>query len=130
MTRSIVTEVSSDLRSQLCTRIRSIPSYVLLYQNIPQARLTLLPLTQEPTLDHTFTGAVHNSYEVLLQEKGIDRDQSIDASQVQHHSRSSRSGIPQHIWRLPTASNDSEPQETLFKPLLLHGQRGTKFVDK
>ena len=68
-------------------------------------------------------------YEVLLQEKGIDRNQSIDASQVQH-SKSSRSGVPQHIWRLPTASTDPEPQETLFKPLLLHGQRGTKFVDK
>ena len=69
-------------------------------------------------------------YEVLLQEKGIDRNQSIDASQAEQHGKSSRSAVPQQIWQLPTAATDPEPQETLFKPLLLHGQKGTKFVDK
>ncbi|KAF2092769.1 mitogen-activated protein kinase [Rhizodiscina lignyota] len=68
-------------------------------------------------------------YEVLLLEKGIDPNQVTDTSKSQNHDKSSSAGVPQYVWQFPTASTDSTPQETVFKPLLLHGQQGTKFVD-
>lgn len=71
-----------------------------------------------------------NRHEVLLLEKGIDLNQVTDTSQAQDHRNSSRSGVPQYVWQLPAASTYSKPQETVFKPLLLHGHQGTKLVDK
>lgn len=47
-------------------------------------------------------------YETLLQEKGIDLNGVAGAS----------------------TSTDPESQTTVFKPKLLHGQAGTKLVDK
>ena len=69
-------------------------------------------------------------YEALLQEKGIDPNQFMDTSQAQNHRIINRSGVPQHVWKLSTASTDPKPQETVFRPLLLHGQQGTKLVAK
>lgn len=69
-------------------------------------------------------------YEVLLQEKGIDPNQSTDNSQAQSRLESSRSRVPQYVWQLPTTSTDSTPQETVFEPFLLQGERGAKLVDK
>ena len=69
-------------------------------------------------------------YETLLQEKGIDPDSSTDKSPSQDQPQQSRSGVSQYIGQLATPSIASTPQETVFKPLLLPGQRGTKLVDK
>ena len=58
-------------------------------------------------------------YESLLQENGIDPNRVIDSSEAET------------VWQLPSpASIVSGPQETLFKPRLLHGQRGTELLDK
>lgn len=62
-------------------------------------------------------------YEAILQEKGIDPNQVTGTLEVVHHRTSSRSEAPETAWTLP-------PQATIFKPQLLHGQRGTELVDK
>jgi len=62
-------------------------------------------------------------YEALLREKGIDPNQVIGSSEAEHHRTSSRSEAPNPVWRTP-------PQAKIFKPQLLHGQRGTKLMDK
>ena len=70
-------------------------------------------------------------YEALLQEKGIDLNQVTSTSEAEHHRENSSSGAPETVWQLPkAASNASGPQTTIFEPQLLHGQTGTKFVDK
>ncbi|KAL8704293.1 MAG: hypothetical protein Q9201_002547 [Fulgogasparrea decipioides] len=69
-------------------------------------------------------------YEALLQTKGIDPNQATGTSEAGQHRKSSRSEVPETVWQLPTpASVVSGPQATIFKPQLLHGQRGTKLVD-
>jgi len=62
-------------------------------------------------------------YEALLREKGIDPSQVIGTSEAEHHRATSRSEAPRSVLRLP-------PQAKIFKPQLLHGQRGTELVDK
>jgi hypothetical protein len=60
-------------------------------------------------------------YETLLQERGIDPDAI------------SESGAPNSTGELEIRSKpalESELQETVFKPQIIHGQRGTTFVDK
>jgi len=70
-------------------------------------------------------------YEALLREKGIDPCQVTGASEAELHSKRCRSEVPETVRRLLIpASAVSEPQATIFKPQLLHGQRGTKLVDK
>ena len=70
-------------------------------------------------------------YEALLQEKGIDPSQVSGASEAAQHDESSRSEEHYTVWQLPTpALSISGPQTTMFKPQLLHGQKGTKLVDK
>ena len=70
-------------------------------------------------------------YEALLQEKGIDPNQVTGTSKAEHRRKSNRTEVLETVWdlRIP-ASTVSEPQATIFKPQLLHGQRGTKLVDK
>jgi hypothetical protein len=69
--------------------------------------------------------------EALLQENGIDPNQITVTSESERHRNSTRLKVRESIQELPTpASIISEPQTTIFKPQLLHGQGGTKFVDK
>ena len=70
-------------------------------------------------------------YEALLQEKGIDPNQLTDVSDAEQIRTNSCSEKPETVWQLPIqASTVSGPQATIFKPQLLHGQKGTKLVDK
>ena len=80
--------------------------------------------------------------EILLREKGIDPDVVTDALKTpehnkgRHSSTSDRSEGQETVYQLPTpASNAPEPttsaaQAAVFKPRLLQGQKGRKFVDK
>ena len=70
-------------------------------------------------------------YEALLEEKGIDPNQVTGTPEPEHHRKSGRSEVSETVWPLPPpASTISGPQATIFQPRLLHGQRGTKLVDK
>ncbi|KAL9086391.1 MAG: hypothetical protein Q9165_007177 [Trypethelium subeluteriae] len=69
-------------------------------------------------------------YEALLREKGIDPNQVTRTSEPKLYPKSSRSEVPETVWQLPApVSTVSGPQTTIFKPQLLHGQRGTELVD-
>lgn len=70
-------------------------------------------------------------FETLLREKGIDPHQPVGPSDedISHENRHSKA--PVSVWQLPTpVSAVSGPQTTIFKPRLIHGQRGTELVDK
>lgn len=69
-------------------------------------------------------------YESLLREKGIDPDQ-IDGTQInERQSESDRSEASGTVWQMPTPpSTVSGPQGTLFKPMIVHGRKGTELVD-
>lgn len=75
------------------------------------------------------------AYEALLQERGIDPSEvqiTSGASEAEVHPReSNRTVMAETVWHLPTrGSADLEkPDETLFKPQLLHRDGGTKLVD-
>ena len=70
-------------------------------------------------------------FETLLKEKGIDPQQSVGPSDEDYSRESKRSEVPVTVWQLPTpVSAVSGPQTTIFKPRLIHGQRGTELVDK
>jgi hypothetical protein len=62
-------------------------------------------------------------YEALLQQNGIDPNQVTSTPEAEHHLGSSRSEVPEAVWKLPE-------QATIFEPQLRHGQRGTELVDK
>jgi hypothetical protein len=62
-------------------------------------------------------------YEAVLQENGIDPNQLSASSEVEVHHQSSRSEVSESGWKLPMQAN-------IFKPQLLHGQRGSELVDK
>ena len=70
-------------------------------------------------------------YEALLREKGIDPNEATGTSEAEYHPTSNRSEVPGIVWQLPTrTSTVLKPQATSFEPQLLHGQEGTKLVDK
>lgn len=71
-------------------------------------------------------------YEALLQEKGIDPNQTTATSEaVQRKSTRDCLGAQEGVRQLPTpALIASASPATIFKPQLLHGQGGTKLVDK
>jgi hypothetical protein len=70
-------------------------------------------------------------YESLLRDKGIDPDKIFVTLDVKNHTKEARSEAEGIVSQLPTpASMVSEPRATIFKPQLLHGQGGTKLVDK
>ena len=70
-------------------------------------------------------------YETLLREQGIDPDQTVSTLGAGQDHESNRSETSETVWQLPTpASSVSGPQTIIFSPQLLHGQKGTKLVDK
>lgn len=69
--------------------------------------------------------------ETLLREKGIDPHQLVGPSDEDRMREIRRSAALDTVWQLPTpATAVSGPQATIFKPRLIHGQRGTELVDK
>lgn len=61
-------------------------------------------------------------YEALLREKGIDPNQLTCTSEVEHHRRVHQSVVPETVIKV-------QQQSTVFKPQLLHGQRGPELVN-
>ena len=67
--------------------------------------------------------------EALLREKGVDPNQVIDVSEAEHDVKNPE--ISETVWQMPTPAYPATgPQVTIFRPQLLQGQSGTKFVDK
>lgn len=62
-------------------------------------------------------------YEALLQEKGIDPNRVTGGSEPKNSPKDDSSEECERLWRLPM-------QATIFKPRLVHRQRGTELVDK
>lgn len=69
-------------------------------------------------------------YETILREKGIDPDQITGISRPETHRQRTQLEASEGVWHIPTGSTVSEPQATVFRPQLIQGQGGTKFVDK
>jgi hypothetical protein len=72
-------------------------------------------------------------YEALLQEQGIDPNGLPDISEPEQRRKPSRSKVaaPEKGLQVPTpASITSEPERSITKTQLLHGQGRSKFVDK
>ena len=70
-------------------------------------------------------------FETLLREKGIDLHQPVGPSDEERSREIRRTEVLDTAWQLPTpASAISGPQATIFKPRLIHGQKGTELVDK
>ena len=76
--------------------------------------------------------------EAFLREKGVDPTQVTNApvAATPTAERQSERGLPEPsetVWHLPTpapAAGVSGPQSTIFKPRILHKQKGTELVDK
>lgn len=62
-------------------------------------------------------------YEALLREKGIDPQEGITSSDPVNQSANTPPEGLDSSWQLG-------PQAAIFKPRLVHGQRGTELVDK
>jgi hypothetical protein len=69
-------------------------------------------------------------YETLLRENGINPDQKTGTSIAELPGRISQPEVLGHSWTSPLDSINSDSQGTVFKPQLIQGQGGTKFVDK
>ena len=70
-------------------------------------------------------------YEAILREKGVDPNQLGSNPEAEPHHMNSGSGVSGDDVQLPTPeSTSSVTQTTVFRPQLVHAQRGTKLVDK
>jgi hypothetical protein len=69
-------------------------------------------------------------YETLLRENGIDPDQITGTSKPETHRQRTQPKTSENVGQPLTDPTASEPQATVFRPQLIQGQGGTKFVDK
>ncbi|KAM3066085.1 hypothetical protein ACMFMG_010574 [Clarireedia jacksonii] len=70
-------------------------------------------------------------YEALLREKGIDPNQTpgkSDAGRI-HNPETYEQASHEQVSQSSATLNPKEPQKTVFMPVLLQGQKGTKLVD-